>query len=126
MSLILWFVQARKHNRNKVLRQAGSELKKIAAGAAILCMCLMIAACSDFKSDGIMKKEDRVLESERTSEADNRDDALGENNSDTAQERQDDTEMYTRNTKITDVINDEAFDHYGRLFFPGRILLLQR
>ena len=114
----MWFVQARKHNRNKALRRAGGKVKKIIAGAVILCMCLMIAACSDFKSDDILKREDRVLESDRTSEADNRDDVSGENNSDTEQERQDDTEMYTRNTKITDVINDKVFDDYGRLIFP--------
>ena len=79
-------------------------MKKIIAGAIVVTF-LMLTSCSGLKYD-------------ETSEADNRDKILSENNSDAEQERQVDTEMYTRNTKITDVINDEAFDDYGRLIFP--------
>jgi PBP1b-binding outer membrane lipoprotein LpoB len=40
----------------------------------------------------------------------------------TVQTNQNDTEQYTQDTEISDVINDTAFGDYGRLIFPlGRL-----
>ena len=36
----------------------------------------------------------------------------------TVQTNQNDTEQYTQDTEISDVINDTAFGDYGRLIFP--------
>ena len=73
-----------------------------------MCICLMIAACPDFKSDDILKREDGVLESDRTSEADNRDDVLGVDSSDTDSS---DTEQEKK--------ADPAKEDTGLFFFKG-------
>lgn len=40
----------------------------------------------------------------------------------TVRTNQNDTEQYTQDTEISDVINDTAFGDYGRLIFPlGRL-----
>ena len=40
----------------------------------------------------------------------------------TVQTNQNDTEQYTQDTEISDVINDTALGHYGRLIIPLRRL----
>ena len=66
-----------------------------------ICMCMIITAC------GMKTKEDRA------------DDIPRKHMQKTEQENTVGTsEMYTRKTKISDVINDKIFGDYGRLIFP--------
>lgn len=100
-----------------MLGQAGGELKIRIVSAVVLCLCFLITACSGSRP-GDNSEKDSILKSDVILEADNGEEVLGGNHSDTEQESQDDTEMYTRKTKISDVINDEIFGDYGRLIFP--------
>lgn len=84
-------------------------MKRNIAVTVVMCICLMITACSGSKTNDI-PNEDRVRESGENTESDNM--------SDIKQISQGNTEMYTRETKISDVINDEIFADYGRLIFP--------
>lgn len=98
-----------------MLRQAGNKVKKIITGAVVICMCLIMTACSGFQT-GNRLKEDGAQESDNN--LDNRNESIDINKTETELTSQKDTEMYTRTTKITDVINDEIFGDYGRLIFP--------
>lgn len=70
-------------------------MKQFMIITAVICMSMIITACG-------------------TNTKGNREDDIPKN-----QERQDDaSEMYTRTTKIADVIKDDVFCDYGRLIFP--------
>ena len=78
------------------------EMKQFIIGIVIICMCMMVVACGN-----------SVITTERTG------DAFMDNATETKKESLVDTEnMYTGQTKISDVINDEIFGDYGRLIFP--------
>lgn len=70
-------------------------MKQFTIITVVICMCMIITACG-------------------TNTKGTREDDIPQK-----QERQDDaSEMYTRTTKILDVINDDVFTDYGRLIFP--------
>lgn len=72
-------------------------MRQFAVSGMVVCIILMLAACG------------KTI----------RDDSQIEVGSEKNQESQVETEeMYTRKTKIADVINDKAFGDYGRLIFP--------
>ena len=65
-------------------------------------MCIGVTACGQSEKNTYKSK-----------------DVSASNKAETEQESQVNTEnMYTRKTKISDVINDEVFGDYGRLIFP--------
>lgn len=74
-------------------------MKRFRISIAVLLACLLTAACGS---------------PEKLKEAGDSSEEKG-----TERESQVNTdEMYTRKTKITDVITDEVFGDYGRLIFP--------
>lgn len=76
-------------------------MKKMIVRGVAICMCMTITACgAEFdKSSRTSEIKDHVPETEQESQVYT-------------------SEMYTRETKISDVINDEIFADYGRLIFP--------
>lgn len=67
--------------------------------AGLICIAVFLAGCS---ADMNSTESDTDLKGAET----------------TVQTNQNDTEQYTQDTKISDVINDTAFGDYGRLIFP--------
>lgn len=80
-------------------------MKQFTMVTVVICMCMIITACG-MKTDG--------------GNAGDRENELFKNRvQKTEQENTVGTsEMYTRKTKISDVINDKIFGDYGRLIFP--------
>lgn len=67
--------------------------------AVLICIAVFLAGCS---ADMNSTESDTDFKGEET----------------TVQTNQNDTEQYTQDTEISDVINDTAFGDYGRLIFP--------
>lgn len=81
---------------------AGDEVKQFIIGAAVICICVLMTACGRSGKNGEKSSDvsvDYVTETEQESQVGTK-------------------EMYTRKTKIADVIKDEVFGDYGRLIFP--------
>lgn len=86
-------------------------MKQVIVSAVVIFICMMVTACGVSKADNVSKtdKKNEFLTEEKTEL---------EDKLTTKNKSQDDTEMYTRKTKIEDVINDKIFGDYGRLIFP--------
>ena len=67
--------------------------------AVLICIAVFLAGCS---ADMNSTESDTDFKGAET----------------TVQTNQNDTEQYTQDTEISDVINDTAFGDYGRLIFP--------
>ena len=76
-----------------------TDLRKNVFMAILICIAVSLAGCGA-----------------EINSADTDTDFKGEKTS--VQTNQNNTEAYTVNTKISDVINDPAFKEYGRLIFP--------
>lgn len=79
-------------------QKAGDEVKRVISGMILACMLLMLSGCA--ASD---EQEIADIPKEAAQETESQVDA---------------EVLYTRETKITDVINDPVFEKYGRLIFP--------
>ena len=80
-------------------------MKQFTIVTAVICMCMFITACG--------MKTDRGRAGDRAEDtSENRVQETEQKNPVEA------GEMYTRKTKISDVINDDVFGNYGRLIFP--------
>lgn len=87
---------------------AGAGGRQIIVSILAIYLGVMLMAC------GNVRKSD-----EHTSDHTTESDGTEPEESETEQKTQGDAgEMYTRKTKIADVINDEVFGEYGRLIFP--------
>lgn len=73
-------------------------MRRFVISTVVMCLCVMqMSACSEKKDTPAGNVTETETENESQVEAD---------------------KMYTRQTRISDVINDEVFDDYGRLIFP--------
>ena len=76
-----------------------TALRKNAVAAVLVCIAVFLTGCS---ADMNSTESDEDFKGAET----------------TVQTNPNDAEPYTIDTKISDVINDPAFEDYGRLIFP--------
>lgn len=76
-----------------------TDLRKNVFIAILICIAAFLTACTSETNDADIDTDFKGAET-------------------SVQENQNDTEQYTVNTKISDVINNPVFGDYGRLIFP--------
>ena len=76
-----------------------TDLRKNVFMAILICISVFLTACTAETNDANIDTDFKGAET-------------------SVQANQNDTEQYTVNTKISDVINDPVFGDYGRLIFP--------